>query len=55
MGHLCPRAGNYGDGDFNGNGYPDYVLFNATTHQTAIWYLNNNVYAAAARPTLPVN
>ena len=30
--------------DFNGDGHPDYVLQNANTHQTAIWYLNNNVF-----------
>jgi len=29
--------------DFNGDGHPDYVLQNANTRQTAIWYLNNNV------------
>ena len=42
--------------DFNGDGFPDYVLFNATTDQTAIWYLNNNVYVTGVYgPTLPVN
>jgi VCBS repeat protein len=30
-------------GDFNSDGHPDYVLRNANTRQTAIWYLNNNV------------
>jgi FG-GAP-like repeat len=30
--------------DFNGDGHPDYVLRNLSTHQTAIWYLNNNVF-----------
>ena len=30
--------------DFNGDGKPDYVLYNGSTRQTAIWYLNNNVY-----------
>ena len=40
--------------DFNGDGYPDYVLYNPSTRQTAIWYLNNNVFAHAAyAPTLP--
>ena len=29
--------------DFNADGKPDYVLDNAVTHQTAVWYLNNNV------------
>jgi VCBS repeat protein len=43
-----------GIGDFNGDGHPDYVLFNFDTHQTAIWYLNNNVLVGGAfGPTLP--
>jgi uncharacterized delta-60 repeat protein len=42
--------------DFNQDGKPDYVLFNAVTHQTAVWYLNNNVFLGAAfGPTLPAN
>ena len=41
--------------DFNNDGHPDYVLRNASTHQTAIWYLNNNVYVSAAfGPTLVI-
>ncbi len=37
-----------------GDGKPDYALFNAVTHQTAIWYLNNNVFVGGAfGPTLP--
>ncbi len=43
-------------GDFNGDGHPDYVLLrqNAKTPQTAIWYLNNNVFiSGASGPTLP--
>ena len=40
--------------DFNGDGSPDFVLQNAQTHQTAIWYLNNNAYVSGAYgPTLP--
>ena len=40
-------------GDFNNNGHPDYVLHSANTLQTAIWYLNNNIYVGAAYgPTL---
>jgi hypothetical protein len=43
--------------DFNGDGQPDYVLQkfqNDNTHQTAIWYLNNNVFISSAYgPTLP--
>ena len=34
--------------DFNSDGHPDYVLRNASTHQTAIWYLNNNIYQGGA-------
>jgi len=41
---------------FNGDGHPDYVLQNANTHQTAIWYLNNNVFAGGTYgPTLPAS
>ena len=40
--------------DFNGDGKPDYLLYNGGTRQTAIWYLNNNVYVSSAYgPTLP--
>ncbi len=42
--------------DFNADSHPDYVLYNASTHQKARWYLNNNVFAGGAfGPTLPVN
>ena len=34
--------------DFNGDGHPDYVLRNAGTRQTAIWYLNNNIFLSGA-------
>jgi hypothetical protein len=37
-----------GTADFNGDGYPDYVLYNASPRQTAIWYMNNNVLAGGA-------
>jgi hypothetical protein len=41
--------------DFNGDGHPDYVLQNINTRQTAIYYLNNNVYVSSAYgPTLSV-
>ena len=40
--------------DFNGDGKPDYVLYNASTRRTAVWYLNNNVFLSSAYgPTLP--
>ncbi len=39
--------------DFNGDGHPDWVVRNAGTRQTAIWYLNNNVFISGAYgPTL---
>ena len=42
--------------DFNQDGKPDYVLYNAVTHQSALWYLNNNVFVGGAYgPTLPAN
>jgi hypothetical protein len=28
-----------GVADFNDDGHPDYLLFNANTHQTVIWYM----------------
>ena len=37
-----------GTADFNGNGKPDYLLYNASTRRTALYYLNNNVYAGSA-------
>ena len=41
-------------GDFNGDGKPDFVLCNASTYQTAVWYLNNTVFVGGAYgPTLP--
>jgi FG-GAP-like repeat len=30
-------------GDFNNDGYSDYLLYNASTGQTVIYYMNNNV------------
>ncbi len=42
--------------DFNQDGKRDYVLYNAVTHQTAVWYLNNNIFVGGAfGPTLPAN
>jgi hypothetical protein len=38
-----------GTADFNGGGSPDYVLYNPNTRRTALYHLNNNVYAAAPR------
>ena len=40
--------------DFNHDDKPDYVLYNASTRQTAVWYMNNNVFLVGAYyPTLP--
>src|SRR6266513_516873 len=40
--------------DFNHNGKPDYVLYAASTRHSAVWYLNNNVFAGSAYgPILP--
>ena len=40
--------------DFNGDGHPDYLLFNSITRATVIWYMNNNVHVSGAYgPTLP--
>ena len=39
--------------DFNNDGKPDFVLYNASSQQTALWYLNNNVHiGGASGPTL---
>ncbi len=47
-------AGRATVGDFNGDGKPDYLPYNAGTRQTAIWYMNNNVFVSSAfGPTLP--
>ena len=41
-------------GDFNHDGKPDYLLYNASTRRTAVWYMNNNVFLGGAYgPTLP--
>src|SRR5581483_5613603 len=34
--------------DFNNDTKPDYVLVNPNTRQSAIWYLNNNIYLSGA-------
>jgi FG-GAP-like repeat len=46
-----PPASEY---DFNNDGHPDYLLYDSSTQQTGIEYLNNNVLIRAALgPTLP--
>jgi FG-GAP repeat len=37
-----------GAADFNGDGKPDYLLYNPSTRQTAISYLNNNFHVGHA-------
>ena len=40
--------------DFNGDGHQDFVVRNPATRQSAIWYLNNNVFISGVfGPTLP--
>src|SRR5206468_11427332 len=34
-----------GVADFNGDGKTDYLLFNASTRQSAIWYLSGVTFA----------
>jgi plastocyanin len=50
-----PTPGGNPPTDFNRDGKPDYLLYNAGTRQTAVWYLNNNVLiGGAAAPPPPV-
>jgi hypothetical protein len=40
--------------DFNGDGKPDYVVYHASSHLTAIMHMNNNVAIDVVfGPTLP--
>jgi Matrixin/FG-GAP-like repeat len=40
--------------DFNHDGKPDYLLYNASTRQTAIWYLSGSSFVGGAYgPSLP--
>jgi hypothetical protein len=40
--------------DFNHDNEPDYVLYDGGSHQTAVWYMNNNAFAGGVfSPTLP--
>ena len=42
------------DFDFNGDGHPDYLLFNPSTRRTWIWYLSGATQlTGAVGPTLP--
>ena len=45
-----------GVADFNGDSQRDYLLYNTSTHQTGVWFLNSNVFIGGAfGPTLPAN
>jgi hypothetical protein len=38
-----------------GDGNPDYLLFGPSPRQTALWYLNNNIFLTGAYgPILPI-
>jgi hypothetical protein len=42
------------DFDVNNDGKPDFVLYNSSTAQTVIWYMNNNVRIGSANgPAVP--
>jgi len=52
---LAVASGTTSQFDFNRDGKNDYLLFNPSTRQSAIWYMNNNVRVSGAYgPTLPV-
>jgi hypothetical protein len=41
-------------GDFNGDGFTDYLLFNASSRRTAVWYLQGTAFAGGVLgPSLP--
>jgi FG-GAP-like repeat len=40
--------------DFNNDGNPDYVLYNVTTRQTVVWYMDGNIHVSTSYgPTFP--
>ncbi|HET6887808.1 MAG TPA: VCBS repeat-containing protein [Candidatus Udaeobacter sp.] len=54
VGYDLVTAASAAANDFNSDGHPDYLLYNSSTQQTGIEYLNNNVLIGAAfGPTLP--
>ena len=57
FGTTIPRGWTFvATADFNGDSYPDYLLYNASTGQTAIWYLNDHqLIGTASGPTIPAN
>jgi len=53
IGYDLVASGTTSQFDFNRDGKPDYLLFNPTSLQSAIWYMNNNVRVSSAYgPTL---
>jgi hypothetical protein len=43
-----------GAADFNSDGSPDYLLYNASTRATVVWDMRNSArIASATGPTLP--
>jgi hypothetical protein len=49
-----PAASTNVPSDFNNDGHSDYLLYNSTTGQTVIYYMNNNVQMSSTYgPTLP--
>jgi hypothetical protein len=42
-----------GVADFNGDGKADYLLYNPSTRQTVIWYLNRFVLIGRANGPTP--
>jgi hypothetical protein len=44
----------YPNTDFTNDGKPDFVLYSGGTRQTAVWYMNNNLFQGGVfGPTLP--
>jgi FG-GAP repeat len=37
-----------GAADFNGDGNPDFLLYNAGTLRMGIWYMNNSLFTDSA-------
>jgi len=43
-----------GAADLDGDGKPDYVLYNPSNYQTAVWYTDDNIQIGSANgPTVP--
>jgi FG-GAP-like repeat/FG-GAP repeat len=44
---ASPSIGGSGQFDFNNDGHPDYLLYNASNRRTVVWYMNNNIHFAS--------